>query len=93
MREVAARLGRHQQGTELLRKDEIRPGQKAGTLGSQEAKGRILGGSDFQEKPAKEPGSQKFSKRRGTWEIASQKLWQREWAAPLNIPGKTHRQD
>lgn len=79
-------------GTERIR-DEIRPEQKAGTLGSQGANGRILGDFDFQEKPAKEPGNQKFSKRRGTQETASQKPWQREWAAPLSIPGKTRPQD
>lgn len=33
--------------TELMRRDEICPGQKAGTLGSQEAKDRIRGDFDL----------------------------------------------
>ena len=49
----------------LVRRDEVHPGWKAGTLGSKEAEGGTLGGCDLQQKPAKEPGNQKFVRSEG----------------------------
>lgn len=58
------------------------------TLGRKEAKGRVPGDLDMEEKPAKETGNQKGSKIRGNQEVAWWKPWQRvsrhKWAAPPN---------
>lgn len=62
--------------------------QNMETLGRKEAKGRVPGDLDMEEKPAKETGNQKGSKIRGNQEVAWWKPWQRvsrhKWAAPPN---------